>query len=233
MARAPKRNGKRSEAAAEEARPVRDRVIDATMALLAERPFGDIGLSDIAERAGVSPADFREAFDGKLGILAAFMRRIDLAVLSGPAPDMDTVPRDRLFEAEMRRFDALGPHREAIRSLAASARRDPALACVLHRFAARSQKWTLVAAGIDHGGLLGRIGLEGAVMAHTETMRTWLEDDDPDLARTMATLDRVLRRGERAMRFLGDACSSASRVLACGRRLRDRGRAGRTVGEEA
>ena len=43
MARAPKRNGKRSEAAAEDARPVRDRIIDATMALLAQRSLGEIG----------------------------------------------------------------------------------------------------------------------------------------------------------------------------------------------
>ena len=233
MARAPKRSGKGSEAATEELPPVRDRIIDATLALLAERPIGDIGLGDIAEKAGVSPLALRETFDGKLGILAAFMRRIDLAVLAGPAPDMDTVPRDRLFEAEMRRFDALAPYREAIRSLTDSARRDPGLACALHRFAARSQKWTLVAAGIDRGGLRGRVGVEGAVMVHAETLRTWLDDDDPDLARTMAALDRSLRRGERAMRFLDDACSTMSRVFDRGRRWRDRGRAGWTTGGEA
>ena len=233
MARAPKRNGKRSETAAEDARPVRDRIIDATLALLAERPFGDIGLGEIAEKAGATPAELREAFDGKLGILAGFARRIDLAVLSGPAPDMDTVPRDRLFEAEMRRFDALAPYREAIRGLAASARRDPALACALRRLAGPSQARTHVGPGIDQGGRLGRSGIEGAVLVHAEAMRTWLDDEDPDLARTMATLDRALRRGERAMRFLDDACSSMSRALDCGRRLRDRGRAGRTAGKEA
>jgi hypothetical protein len=30
-------------------------------------------------------------------------------------------------------------------------------------------------------------------------MQTWLRDDDPTLARTMARLDRELRRGERVM----------------------------------
>ena len=62
---------------------------------------------------------------------------------------METGPRDRLFEAEMRRLDALAPYKDAVRGLASSARCDPGLACALHRLAARSQKWTLVAAGID------------------------------------------------------------------------------------
>ena len=233
MAQAPKRNTRRGGAGADGAPPLRDRIIDATMALLAERRIGEIGLGDIAAAADVPLGALRETFDGKLGILAAFTRRIDLAVLAGPAPDMEAGPRDRLFEAEMRRLDALAPYKAALRGLAGSARRDPALACALHRLAARAQKWTLAAAGIDHGGMLGRLGVEGAVMIHGETLRVWLDDDDPDLGRTMAALDRALRRGERAMRFLDDACTSVSRVLDCGRRLRERGRAARSVPEEA
>ena len=225
MAKEPRRGNRRSNAdAAPPETPARERIIDAMMALLAETPYGRIGLGDIAEAAGVSLATLREAFAGKLGIVAAFMRRIDIAVLAGGAPDMETGPRDRLFEAEMRRLDALSPYREAVRGLADSARSDPGLACALHRLAARSQKWTLVAAGIDHGGVLGRLGVEGAVLIHADTMRTWLGDDDPDLSRTMAALDRSLRRGERAMRFLGGVCSVVPRVAACGRRMRDSGR---------
>jgi AcrR family transcriptional regulator len=234
MAKAPRRNTRRGEAdAAPDAPPARDRIVDAMMTLLADQPFSRIGLADVATAADVSIGVLREQFDGKLGIIAAFMRRIDLAVLGGEPPDMDAGPRDRLFEAEMRRFDALAPYKAAIASLARSARCDPALACAIHRLAARSQKWTLVAAGIHHGGLLGRIGLEGAVLIHAETARTWLEDDDPDLARTMAALDRALQRGERAMRFLGDACAFAGRVADCGRRIRESGRTARAADGEA
>ena len=32
-----------------------------------------------------------------------------------------------------------------------------------------------------------------------DTNRTWLKDDDPGLARTMAALDRRLRRGEQTL----------------------------------
>lgn len=202
----------------------RDRIIDALMALLAERPIGRIGLADIAEAADVPLTTLRESFDGKMGILAAFSRRIDLAVLAGGAPDAAAGARDRLFEAMMRRFDALSPYKEALRSLAHSARRDPELACALHRIAARSQKWTLVAAGIHHGGLLGRVAIEGAVLVHVEAMRTWFDDEDEDSARTMAALDRALRRGERAMSVVSDLCGLGARFMERGRKMRDAGR---------
>jgi AcrR family transcriptional regulator len=235
MAKEPRRSTRRggSAAAAPPEIPARERIVDALMTLLAEQSYARIGLGEIAEAAGVSLATLREEFGGKLGIVAAFMRRIDLAVLAGGAPDMETGPRDRLFEAEMRRLDALAPYKDAVRGLAASARCDPALACALHRLAARSQKWTLAAAGIDHGGMLGRLGVEGAVMIHAETLRTWLDDDDPDLARTMASLDRSLRRGERAIRFLGSLCSVMPRFAARGRRFRDAGRAARMADGDA
>jgi len=37
-------------------------------------------------------------------------------------------------------------------------------------------------------------------------LRTFIDDDDPGLARTMATLDRALARGQRWVGFLDDLC---------------------------
>jgi len=233
MAKTSRRSPKRGAAPETPAAPARDRIIDALMALLAEAPYASVGLADIAAAADIPLTVLRENFAGKLGILAAFSRRIDLAMLAAGEPDMSLGSRDRLFEAEMRRFDALAPHKAALRSLARSARRDPALACALHALATRSQKWTLVAAGIHNGGLAGRIALEGAILVHLEAMRAWFEDDDEDSARTMAALDRGLRRGERAMRILGDICSLAPRIADRGRRMRDAGREAREARGEA
>ncbi|MCB1501344.1 MAG: TetR/AcrR family transcriptional regulator [Bauldia sp.] len=227
MARATRGTAKRGASTRKPPPAPRDRMIDALMALLADRPFAAITLADIAAEAGVSLADLREAFGGKAAILAAFVRRIDLAVLGGGEPDMSLGPRDRLFEAEMRRFDALAPYKPALVSLTRSARRDPALACLLHGFATRSQKWTLAAAGIHRGGLAGCATVEGAVLIHLEALRTWLRDDDEDLARTMAALDRGLRRGERAIRILDQVCAFAPRLAERGRRMRDSGRTAR------
>ena len=41
--------------------------------------------------------------------------------------------------------------------------------------------------------------MAGLGLTYASVFRTWLEDDDPGLARTMAALDRRLRRGERTL----------------------------------
>lgn len=200
----------------------RGRIIDALMALLATRDFGDIGLADVAREAGVSLATLRATYEGKIGILADFSKRIDEAVLAG-GPAEGEEARDRLFEVTMRRFDALAPYKAALRRLARSARRDLSLTCALNRIAGKAQMWTLVAAGIHHGGLMGKVAIQGAVLVYAETLNVWFDDDDPGLARTMAALDRALRRGERAMQWLDRICSALPRFAERGRRRRDAG----------
>src|SRR5262245_64329172 len=78
-----RRGGSGGNGAEERAANPRDAAIDALLALLAERSFADIGLEDIATRAGLSLSGLRAAFPGKVAILAAFSQRIDLAVLAG------------------------------------------------------------------------------------------------------------------------------------------------------
>src|SRR5579871_2226917 len=133
----------------------RDRIIDALMRLAAENDFRDIGLADIAAEAEVPLSTVRRNFDGKLGILAAFSRRVDEQVLDKGPPEGEG-PRDRLFEILMRRFEALVPYRDALGRILRSARRDLVLARALHRIAKRSQMWMLVGADIHRGGLIGR-----------------------------------------------------------------------------
>jgi hypothetical protein len=126
-------------------------------------------------------------------------------VLEGGPAEGET-PRDRLFEILMRRFDALGPHKEAIRNIARTARRDLCLGRFLHRNSRRSQSWMLTAANADPSGPLRAIAVEGLVCVQAEALRVFLHDDDPGLAKTMATLDRSLERGARAMKFIDDVC---------------------------
>jgi len=184
----------------------RDAAIDAFMRLLAQRHYGEIGLSDIAEEAGLSLGALREAYAGKLAILAGLSRRVDKAVLdSGPAEGEGG--RDRLFDILMRRFDALTPYRAALAEVARAARRDACLAAFLQRSAARSLRWMLVAAGNEKSGARGALAREGLTLVYADAFRVWLHDDDADLARTMAALDKGLARGERALRFVDGVCS--------------------------
>ena len=175
----------------------RDRIVDALMELAAEQPFEDVTISAIAGRAGVSLADFRDAFPSKGAALAAFNRRIDRIVLDGTTADMaDENTKERLFDVLMRRFDALAPYRAAIESTVAWARREPIAAARLNTMALNSMRFMLEAAGADAEGPVGALKLQGLTLAWARLVNIWLGDDDPGLAVTMAELDRTLRRGD-------------------------------------
>lgn len=185
----------------------REKIVEAFMALLAERRFDAIDFHAIATRAGVSLDHCRAEFDSTLAVLSAQLRDIDRQVLAAGESDMaEEPPRERLFDLLMRRLEALAPHKPAIRNLAASARCNPGLALALNCLAARSQRWMLTAAGISTGGVRGALRAQGMACLYADVLRAWLRDDDPGLARTMAVLDRQLARGARWSRRLDDLC---------------------------
>ena len=94
----------------------RGKIVDALMELAAERRFEDISIRDICKTAGVSLADFRDAFPSKGAVLAGFSRRIDRAVLAQDGEELaDESPRERLFDVLMRRLEAMAPYREGVR----------------------------------------------------------------------------------------------------------------------
>jgi AcrR family transcriptional regulator len=192
-------------------------IVEAFMALLGEKRFEAIGLGEIAERSGHSLADLRDAYDGKISILGDFIRRTDRAVLDGvEPPSEEESARDRLFDIVMRRFDQLAPHKAALGSLESSVRRDPGLALCLNRIALDSARFMLAAAGISTGGLLGAARAQGYVLMMGKIVPVWRDDHDPDLARTMSTLDRALESAEswsrRSDKMAKVACRIASRL---------------------
>jgi AcrR family transcriptional regulator len=212
-----------SASAASQATPTteREKIIAALLAILPEKPFQAIGLADIATAAGVSLAQLRDEFPSTLAILAAHVKATDRAVLAEDLSDMADEPvRERLFDVLMRRLEVLAPHREAIGSLLRSARRDPPLAVALNSLARGSQQWMLTAAGIGASGPRGMIRAQGLAVLFASVLRTWIDDDDPGQARTMAALDRALGRGQRFAGFFDDLCIIPSRLC----RLRSRRR---------
>jgi AcrR family transcriptional regulator len=200
----------------------RDKVIAAFLALVAQKPIEQIGFDEIAEEAGMSLADLRGVFPSPLAIVAAYLKDVDRAVLAADFSDMaEEPPRERLFDVLMRRLETMAPHREAIRSLVRSARRNPPLAFALNGLAVRSQKWMLTAAGIGASGPRGMLRAQGLAVLFSSVLDTWVRDDDPGLARTMAALDRALARGQRFVGYLDDLCFIPSRLCRLRRRRRD------------
>ncbi len=198
------------------------RLVTAALRLAGERPWSDVTLADIAQAADVSLIDLRRDFGSKADILAAFVRAVDDEVLGSAPPRSTEQPaRDALFEVVMRRFDVLAPYKPALKSITETWPTDP----VLLRALAASQAWMLRAAGIGPEGLEGQLRTAGLGTIYASVFRTWLEDDDPGLARTMAALDRRLRRGERTLNTLDEirskVCDFASVFASARKRSAD------------
>lgn len=194
----------------------RERIIAAFFDLLAETSFARIDFSAISERAGVPLDRCRAEFNSPMSVLSAYMRDIDRRVLAGADADMaEEPPRERLFDVLMRRLEMMAPRKEAIRSLVKSARSNPPLALALNGLAVRSQAWMLNAAGISTAGLRGAVRAQGLTGLYADVLRTWVNDDDPGLARTLAVLDKQLARGERWTKRL----DSLARCLPSPRRM--------------
>jgi len=223
MVRKPKRQRqqRQARAAAPRGSSDRDKAIDALMALLAEHPFEQIGLAEIAGRAGLKLSQLRAEFGSTLAILAGHIKDIDRAVLAGGDAAMAEEPvRDRLFDVLMRRLEALAPYKEAVRSIMRSARRNPGLGLALNAMAVRSQQWMLEAAGIGASGPRGALRAQGAALMFARVLTVWVDDDEQGLDRTMTALDRGLASAERWAGFLDDLCTIPKCILRGPRRRR-------------
>jgi AcrR family transcriptional regulator len=190
---------------AEPAPHPRERIVDALLTLAAEMSWDEITLPMIAARADLSLADLRDNFPSKGAILGAYARRIDRAVLDGTTAEMASEPvRERLLDIMLRRLDALAPHKAALKEIRRGLLRDPLSLAAANQLALNSWRYMLAAADIDTEGSLAPIRLQGAVLLFNRVLDVWFEDDSPDMARTMARLDRELQGAERIMGRLED-----------------------------
>lgn len=201
----------------------KDAIIEALMELAGERTWDDITITDIATRANLSLADFRDAFPSKGAVLAAFSRKIDRIVLDGTTDDLMGEPaKERLFDVLMRRLDALTPYKLGLEGIFEWIGRAPIAAASINRLELNSMRFMLEAAGIDSEGPVGSVKLQGLVLVWTRVLRSWFRDDDPGLAPTMALLDRELTRGGKIVSRAEDVNRLASPLFSLARAMFER-----------
>ena len=188
------------------ARDPRKRILAAALSLAAARGWRDLPLAAIAAEAGVGLARMLEAFPSKTALVRGLLADIDARVLAGGKVDADATVRDRLFDVLMRRFDALAPHKDGVAAIVKETALNPVFAaCVGPRFMG-SMGWMLEAADVASSGAAGLVKTKGLALIYVSAFRVWLDDDTPDMARTMAALDRDLARAEWLM---GVVCPGA------------------------
>jgi len=179
----------------------RDAIIDAAMACVARDGWRRLSLAEVAAEAGVSLADVLIPFPTKYAVVNAFQDRVDARMLAAAEHGGDGDARDRLFDLLMERFDALAPYRPAMAEIAKDSLCDPGALCFLPRMA-RTMARALEAAGLGASGLGGAVRAKGLALVYADAFRVWLGDDSADQSKTMAALDRGLRRAEAAARVL-------------------------------
>jgi AcrR family transcriptional regulator len=179
-------------------RPNPDKIIDAAMSLAAQSRWREVTLAGIADEAKVSLAQLHETFRSKPAIVAALGDRVDREVLEGTDAAAGAEPvHDRLLDVIMRRLDALAPYKDGIASILRDTVCDPAAALCASPGMLRRMSWCLEAAGVSSAGMAGRIRAKGLTAIYISTLMVWLRDDSPDQGRTMAHLDKSLRRAGR------------------------------------
>ncbi|MBT3360920.1 MAG: TetR family transcriptional regulator [Rhodospirillales bacterium] len=187
---------------------VRARIVAAAFKIAATDGWSRASLGRIAVAAKVPVAELHGHFPTKAAIIDAFMGGIDQAVLADGPADADDCVRDRLFEVLMLRFDALAPHKAGVAAVLRECC-DPTVGLIGLPCFLRSMAWMVEAAGLSSSGIWGVARVNGLALIYANAVRVWLRDDTPDIAKTMAALDRGLRRADGVMAFF---CRDDSRA---------------------
>lgn len=184
--------------------PDKQKIVEIALDLAVQMGWENIGLRDIAEAAEMSLAELHEQFEDKGDILTTLGRVIDRRVLENVAePDPSISTRDMLFDIMMERFDVLNDYRAGLVAILSSFKLDPKQAIISMPHLCRSMTWMLEAAGIETTGIRGAIKVTGITGVYINVLRTWKEDESPDMAKTMAALDKNLERAEQVVNMFG------------------------------
>ncbi len=174
---------------------VRRDLARAALSLAASGSWRDVTLAKLAHASTRPVSDFygaslSEAVDC---VEEAFDRAID--------DNMDQLDpsqsvRDRLFELTIRRFEAMEPHRKGVLAMEHGLDRDPTLMAAAHQRHVRCARWVLALAGLEADGMTGQARAQGLGVIIGQARAAWRGDDAGDFAKTMASLDKNLRRAE-------------------------------------
>jgi len=170
--------------------------VAAWLAAIAEQGWHDATLHRASELSGLSSAAIIGGAGDKLDAVSQFQdwaarEAAEIAAVAG-----DGTVRERLFDGMMRGFDMLQEHREAVLRLRKC--RDPGLFALAIGRAGPGLRRLAAAAGADVGGVRGQLRLLALAGLGAKAFETWSTDESPDMAATMAELDRLLGKAEQA-----------------------------------
>lgn len=156
--------------------------------------WANVTLHELAKHAGAKPQDFYPF--GVADAAEALDAVFDMDATGDDAPNPAEPPRERLFEAAMRRFEAMEPHRAVILAIENNAGRDPVGQAAALARTSRTARWLIAAAGLEGDGVIGAARVQGFALVLARARAAWRQDEAGDFAKTMAALDKGLRDAE-------------------------------------
>jgi hypothetical protein len=167
----------------------------AALSLAVSTPWREVTLTKLADAANRTVSEYYGASVGEA--LDCVEEAFDRAI-GDNLDKLDSAQsvRDRLFELIMRRFEAMEPHRAAVIAMEQGQDRDPTLLATAHQRHVRCARWVLAIAGLEADGMTGQARAQGLGVIIGQARAAWRGDSAGDFAKTMASLDRNLRRAE-------------------------------------
>lgn len=183
----------------------RAKVVSAALELAAARGWQYVSMRDIARQCDLPMARLFDLFEDKTDILVALGRIIDREVLENLDDyDDNTTPRERLFDILMNRYEALFDRREGILAILEAFKCDPKQIVLGFPHLCRSMSWMLESAGVETDGVKGAVKVTALTALYTKILlQHWVKDEQADMPKTMAALDRALEKAEQAANTFG------------------------------
>ena len=170
--------------------------------LVAQRGWRRFSFTELARRAGRPLAKVYAELPDRSAVLRALGRRLDGQMFDLDLAELDGMtPRERVFELVMRRLDAMAPYKDGLRTIAREVPRDPALLASACCNVDRLSRRLLDAAETDDAPAVAAVARRVMGAIYIRTFNIWLDDDTPDMARTLAEFDRRLQQAESAARW--------------------------------
>jgi len=161
---------------------------------IAEVGWGKASVDRAAAGSGLSEAEILRDVGDRVDAVVAFLQSVANEAASVAAGPGGT--RSRLFDGVMQGFDGLQARRKAVLKLWDS--RDPGLLALAAGLAPLALRRLAVAAGVDVRGLQGQLRLLALAALVGKAFAIWREDESNDMAATMAEVDRLLAKAEKA-----------------------------------
>lgn len=181
---------------------MKDKIFKACLKVIEREGWKSFTFAKASQESGIPLSAFKKHFSSPADVMIYLFQKIDKDVLGHHVASENLSTKDRLFEILMERFDAATPYKPALRRFwhdwLLAPDDFPSLACQGYS----SMTWMLEAVGLNPRGISGILRVQGLTALYVLTLRTWLEDDSPDLGKTMAFLDKGLSKMERAAAWL-------------------------------